>query len=120
MISFCAGLSKFLGGMLGAAFSPRLMLALGLIATSGINVAFGFTTGVWWWTLLWAMNGGIQVCCCCPLVHPSKTPAHSLNCYFETAHEVMQLQALPADKRAAYVHNLRLSCHNSCGCWCIE
>jgi hypothetical protein len=47
--------------MLGAAFSPRLMLALGLIATSGINVAFGFTTGVWWWTLLWAMNGGIQV-----------------------------------------------------------
>jgi sugar phosphate permease len=48
--------------MLGAAFSPRLMLALGLIATSSINVAFGFTTGVWWWTLLWAMNGGIQVC----------------------------------------------------------
>ncbi|WIA10980.1 hypothetical protein OEZ85_011139 [Tetradesmus obliquus] len=54
------GLSKFLGGMLGAAFSPRLMLALGLIATSGINVAFGFTSGVWWWTMLWALNGGIQ------------------------------------------------------------
>lgn len=29
-----AGLSKFLGGMLGAAFSLRLMLALGLITTS--------------------------------------------------------------------------------------
>lgn len=56
-----AGLSKFLGGMLGAAFSPRLMLAIGLMATSVINIAFGFTSGVAWWTLLWAMNGGIQV-----------------------------------------------------------
>lgn len=55
------GLSKFLGGMLGAAFSPRLMLAVGLMATSVINIAFGFTTGVAWWTMLWAMNGGLQV-----------------------------------------------------------
>jgi hypothetical protein len=36
-----AGLSKFLGGMLGAAFSPRLMLAVGLMATSVINITFG-------------------------------------------------------------------------------
>lgn len=55
------GLSKFLGGMLGAAFSPRLMLACGLMATSVINITFGFTTGVFWWTALWAMNGGLQV-----------------------------------------------------------
>lgn len=54
------GLSKFLGGMLGAAFSPRLMLACGLMATSVINIAFGFSTGVFWWTCLWAMNGGLQ------------------------------------------------------------
>jgi hypothetical protein len=47
--------------MLGAAFSPRLMLALGLMATSVINVTFGFTTGVAWWTALWALNGGLQV-----------------------------------------------------------
>lgn len=47
--------------MLGAAFSPRLMLALGLMATSAINIAFGFTSGVAWWTLLWAINGGLQV-----------------------------------------------------------
>lgn len=47
--------------MLGAALNPRLMLALGLMATSVINVAFGFTSGVAWWTLLWAVNGGIQV-----------------------------------------------------------
>jgi sugar phosphate permease len=56
-----AGLSKFLGGMLGAAFSPRLMLACGLMATSVINIAFGFSTGVFWWTCLWALNGGLQV-----------------------------------------------------------
>jgi sugar phosphate permease len=47
--------------MLGAAFSPRLMLAVGLMATSVINITFGFTTGVFWWTALWAMNGGLQV-----------------------------------------------------------
>lgn len=57
----CAGLSKFAGGMLGAAFSPRLMLAAGLMATSVINITFGFTTGVFWWTALWAMNGALQV-----------------------------------------------------------
>jgi sugar phosphate permease len=56
-----SGLSKFAGGMLGAAFSPRLMLALGLMATSVINITFGFTTGVAWWTALWALNGGLQV-----------------------------------------------------------
>lgn len=55
------GVSKFLGGMLGAAFSPRLMLACGLMATSVINITFGFTTGVFWWTALWALNGGLQV-----------------------------------------------------------
>lgn len=67
-----AGVSKFLGGMLGAAFSPRLMLAVGLMATSLINVAFGFTSGVAWWTLMWAANGGIQVaarlCAACLLL----------------------------------------------------
>jgi sugar phosphate permease len=36
-IAAAVGLSKFLKSMLGAAFSPRLMLALGLIATSGIK-----------------------------------------------------------------------------------
>lgn len=56
-----AGISKFLGGMLGAAFSPRLMLAVGLMATSVINIVFGFTASVAWWTALWAMNGGLQV-----------------------------------------------------------
>jgi hypothetical protein len=35
------GISKFLGGMLGAAFSPTKMLAYGLMATSVVNIAFG-------------------------------------------------------------------------------
>lgn len=47
--------------MLGAAFSPRLMLAVGLMATSVINISFGFTTGVFWWTMLWGLNGALQV-----------------------------------------------------------
>ncbi len=57
------GMSKFLGGILGAAFSPRAMLAGGLVLTSIINLAFGFTTAVWWWTALWALNGALQVRC---------------------------------------------------------
>lgn len=61
LLLLLAGLSKFAGGMLGAAFSPRLMLACGLMATSVINIAFGFSTGVFWWTCLWALNGGLQV-----------------------------------------------------------
>lgn len=35
------GISKFAGGMLGAAFSPTKMLAYGLMATSVVNIAFG-------------------------------------------------------------------------------
>lgn len=35
------GISKFAGGMLGAAFSPTKMLAYGLMATSVVNVLFG-------------------------------------------------------------------------------
>jgi sugar phosphate permease len=37
------------------------MLAGGLIATSLVNLAFGYTTAIVWWTVLWAINGALQV-----------------------------------------------------------
>lgn len=54
------GISKFAGGMLGAAFSPSVMLAYGLMATSVVNIMFGFGASVWYWSALWAINGALQ------------------------------------------------------------
>ncbi|KIY99777.1 Regulatory protein uhpC [Monoraphidium neglectum] len=54
------GISKFAGGMLGAAFSPTKMLAYGLMATSVVNIAFGFGSSVVYWSALWAINGALQ------------------------------------------------------------
>jgi sugar phosphate permease len=54
------GVSKFASGMLGAAFSPRLMLAGAALVTGGINLAFGASSGVGVWTALWALNGALQ------------------------------------------------------------
>jgi sugar phosphate permease len=54
------GISKFTSGMLGAAFSPRMMLVSAVAVTGGINLAFGFSTGVAVWTALWALNGALQ------------------------------------------------------------
>jgi len=54
------GLSKFFSGMLGAAFSPRLMLAGGVAITAAINLVFGATSSVPLWAALWAVNGALQ------------------------------------------------------------
>lgn len=54
--------ARFLGGVLGAKFSPTLMLAGGLAVTAAINLC---TTapglGVTAMTALWAANGVMQV-----------------------------------------------------------
>jgi len=54
------GLSKFTGGVLGAKFSNRLMLGLGLTVTAVINLAFGASSAVTAFTALWFMNGMLQ------------------------------------------------------------
>jgi hypothetical protein len=55
------GMSKFVSGVLGARFSPSVLLAGGLMATALINIAFGFGTSLAWFCFFWALNGTLQV-----------------------------------------------------------
>jgi len=54
------GMSKFVSGVLGARFSPSVLLAGGLMATALINIAFGFGTSLAWFCFFWALNGTLQ------------------------------------------------------------
>ncbi|KAG2488806.1 hypothetical protein HYH03_012606 [Edaphochlamys debaryana] len=54
------GMSKFISGVLGAKFSPSVLLAGGLMATALINIAFGFGTSLAWFCFFWALNGTLQ------------------------------------------------------------
>eukprot|EP00877_Chromochloris_zofingiensis_P003701 jgi/Chrzof1/13331/Cz07g29050.t1 len=54
------GMSKFVSGVLGARFSPSVLLAGGLMATALINIGFGFGTSLAWFCVFWAMNGTLQ------------------------------------------------------------
>lgn len=54
------GMSKFVSGVLGARFSPSVLLAGGLMATAIINIAFGFGTSLAWFCVFWALNGTLQ------------------------------------------------------------
>jgi hypothetical protein len=55
------GMSKFISGVLGAKFSPTLLLAGGLMATAAVNIAFGFGSSLTWFCACWALNGMLQV-----------------------------------------------------------
>ncbi len=57
------GMSKFVSGVLGARFSPTVLLAGGLMTTALINVAFGFGTSLAWFCFFWALNGTLQARC---------------------------------------------------------
>ncbi|KAJ9513154.1 hypothetical protein QJQ45_029358 [Haematococcus lacustris] len=54
------GMSKFISGVVGARFSPTLMLAGGLMLTAAVNIAFGFGTSLTWFCFFWALNGTLQ------------------------------------------------------------
>ena len=54
------GFSKFASGVLGSRTSPRLLLAGGLMATAVMNVAFGFSTSMIWFSVFWSINGMLQ------------------------------------------------------------
>ena len=54
------GSSKFVSGVVGDRLSPRVMLAGGLLMTSLINIAFGASTSLSAFCVLWAANGILQ------------------------------------------------------------
>ncbi|CEG00957.1 Major facilitator superfamily domain, general substrate transporter [Ostreococcus tauri] len=56
----CYGCSKFVSGVVGDVLSPSLMLGGGLIATGMVNIAFGASSTLPIFCILWAMNGILQ------------------------------------------------------------
>lgn len=56
----CYGCSKFVSGVVGDMLSPSLMLGGGLIATGLVNIAFGASSTLPFFCVLWAMNGILQ------------------------------------------------------------
>ena len=56
----CYGCSKFVSGVVGDVLPPSVMLGGGLIATGLVNLAFGASSTLPLFCLLWAMNGILQ------------------------------------------------------------
>ena len=54
------GIGQFVNGQLAERFSPRRLLALGLLASAALNVLFGFASALYFMTFLWACNGYVQ------------------------------------------------------------
>lgn len=61
------GLSKFFSGIVSDRSNARYFMGVGLIATGVVNILFGFSTSLWAFALLWALNAffrgwGAPVC----------------------------------------------------------
>ncbi len=54
------GVGQFVNGQLAERFSPRRLLAIGLLASAALNVVFGWATALYFLTFVWACNGYVQ------------------------------------------------------------
>ncbi len=54
------GLGQLLNGQLSERMSPRVLLAVGMFCSAGLNVLFGFSAGFYFLVFVWAMNGFSQ------------------------------------------------------------
>ena len=54
------GAGQFINGQWAEHGSPRKLLAFGLLASAALNVAFGWATGLYFLTFVWACNGYVQ------------------------------------------------------------
>lgn len=54
------GAGQFLNGQLAEYGSPRLLLAIGLLASAALNVVFGWGTALYFLVFVWACNGYVQ------------------------------------------------------------
>lgn len=50
------GVSKFVSGIVSDRSNARYFMGIGLIATGVVNILFGFSTSLWAFALLWALN----------------------------------------------------------------
>jgi sugar phosphate permease len=54
------GVGQFINGQLAERFPPRRLLAIGLLASAGLNIIFGWATALYFMTFIWACNGYVQ------------------------------------------------------------
>ncbi len=54
------GVGQFINGQMAEHWNPRKLLALGMIASAGLNVMFGWMTALYFLTFVWACNGYMQ------------------------------------------------------------
>jgi OPA family glycerol-3-phosphate transporter-like MFS transporter/OPA family sugar phosphate sensor protein UhpC-like MFS transporter len=54
------GVSKFVNGFIGDRVNARTFMALGLLLSAGVNIAFGFSSSVVVMGVLWMLNGWFQ------------------------------------------------------------
>ena len=54
------GLGQVLNGQLSERISPRVLLAIGMFCSAGLNVLFGFSEGFFFLVFVWATNGFCQ------------------------------------------------------------
>lgn len=54
------GLGQLLNGQLSELISARVLLAIGMFCSAGLNVLFGFSTGFFFLLFVWATNGFCQ------------------------------------------------------------
>src|SRR6266850_2045940 len=54
------GFGQLINGQLAERWPPRVLLALGLLASAALNVVFGWATALYFLTFIWACNGYVQ------------------------------------------------------------
>lgn len=54
------GVGQFINGQMAEHWSPRKLLALGMLASAALNVVFGWATALYFLTFIWACNGYVQ------------------------------------------------------------
>ena len=65
LMAISYGLSKFVSGMLSDKSNPRYFMAIGLITTGFLNIAFGTMNCLWLFAITWFLNGWFQAFGCC-------------------------------------------------------
>ncbi len=87
------GLSKFFSGIVSDRSDARYFMGLGLIATGVVNILFGFSSSLWAFALLWALNAffqgwGSPVCARLLTAWYSRTERGGWWALWNTAHNV--------------------------------
>lgn len=54
------GIGQLVNGQLAERFSPRRLLAIGMLCSAALNVVFGFLTAFYFLLFVWACNGYVQ------------------------------------------------------------